>query len=49
MILVNLGYIRMYAPFKNNKVVLYTGMERAPKKMQKANCRTMCMVTISFV
>lgn len=48
MILVNLGYIRMYTPFKNNKVE-YTGMERTPKKMQKANCTTMCTVTIAFV
>ena len=39
----------MYVPFKNNKVVLYTGMERARKEMQKANCRTMCKVMILFV
>lgn len=35
MILVNLGYIHMYAPFKNNKVE-YTGMERTPKKNAKS-------------
>ena len=46
MRLVKLGYTHTYAPIKKNKVVLYTGMERAPppKKMQKANCRTMCKV-----